>query len=170
MMHVEGWDPSHPRWEELLAVIEAEGQLRWTITNADYHCSDHMLAALDGDEIVGFLRYVRQPIGSDSDCPPVLLNGEVLIEAKVLAFGVVPNHQRRGVGRLLQLEAIHQAQVQGCYQLRSHSAGKYTANHHLKLSLGFAVHPIVRGDDRQGVYFILPLRVGQEQGGEDALS
>jgi GNAT superfamily N-acetyltransferase len=161
MIRIESWDHPHPRWDELTAIIEAEGQTRWATVDADYLCSDHMLVALDGDEIVGFLRYVRQPIGPDNDCPPVRFEGEVLIEAKVMAFCVVAHYQRRGIGRLLQLDAIRQAQAQGCHQLRSYSAGKYTANHHLKLSLGFAVQPTVRGDDNQGVYFILPLRVGQ---------
>jgi len=39
-----------------------------------------------------------------------------------------------------------------------HSSGDHQANHPLKLSLGFAVHPILRGEDRWGVYFVMPLR------------
>ena len=29
---------------------------------------------------------------------------------------------------------------------------------HLKLSMGFAVHPVRHGDDTGGVHFVLPLR------------
>lgn len=156
-LQIENWDPTHPRWSELSAVIAGEGQTSWAETNAPFHCSSHMLVALCDNEIAGFLRYVRQPIGPD-DCPAVTVDGEVLIEAKILAFAVVAHHRRRGIGRALQRSAIDQAEAQGCYQVRSHSSGKAIANHRLKLKLGFAVHPIVRGDDRQGAYFILPLR------------
>ena len=45
----------------------------------------------------------------------------------------------------------------GCYQIRSHSSGDNQANHYLKLSLGYGVHPIIRGEDQRGVYFVLPL-------------
>ena len=49
------------------------------------------------------------------------------------------------------------AQRLGCYQLRSHSSGDNTANHQLKLAMGFALHRIERGDDQRGAYFIMPL-------------
>ena len=51
------------------------------------------------------------------------------------------------------------AKTWNCYQVRSHSDGYRKANHHLKLSLGFAVHPVVRCNDREGVYFVMPLRI-----------
>lgn len=155
---IEAWADVHPRWPELAAVIDGAGQTDWVAFQADFHRSSHMLVALLNGEIVGFLRYVCQPIGPDNDCPPVILHGQELIEAKVLAFAVVESHRRLGIGRALQQHALRHAKAQGCYQLRSYSSGGNRANHQLKVSLGFGVHPVVRGDDRRGVYFIMPLQ------------
>jgi GNAT superfamily N-acetyltransferase len=87
-----------------------------------------------------------------------VVNGETLIEAKIMAFGVASGWRRRGIGRALQEATITHARGLGCYQVRSHSGGKSDANHQLKLAMGFAIHPIVRGEDREGCYFIMPLR------------
>ena len=62
------------------------------------------------------------------------------------------------IGRALQEAALRLSKELGCYQLRSHSSGDKTANHQLKLAMGFALHRIVRGEDRLGGYFIMPLR------------
>jgi GNAT superfamily N-acetyltransferase len=99
------------------------------------------------------------------DCPEVLVGGIALTEAKVMAFGVADEWQRHGIGRGLQEAAITQARTIGCYQVRSHSSGKADANHRLKLAIGFAIHPIIRGEDRQGSYFLLPLRYTEGQFG-----
>jgi GNAT superfamily N-acetyltransferase len=155
---VAEWRPQHARWGELLAVVEGLGQTNWIGATAPFHRATHVLVATVGDAIAGFLRFVVQEIGPDADCPPVRLGEQTLTEAKVLAFGVAPAFRRRGIGRTLQVAAIEHAERQGCYQVRSHSGGTNTANHQLKLSLGFGVHPIVRGQDVAGVYFILPLR------------
>jgi GNAT superfamily N-acetyltransferase len=86
------------------------------------------------------------------------LNGNPLIEAKVLAFAVIVNYRRQGIGRALQTAALQDAAKRSCYQLRSHSSGKNDANHQLKLSMGFGIHPIIRGEDKRGAYFVMPLR------------
>lgn len=154
---IEEWDPSHPRWPELLALIEAQGQHDWVIFLGDWHLSSHLLVARRDEVLVGFLRFVVQEIGPDADCPPIMLDGGALTEAKVLAFAVDTAHQRRGIGRALQIAGIQRARALGCYQVRSHSSGDNTANHRLKLAMGFGVHPIVRGQVTSGVYFVLPL-------------
>jgi GNAT superfamily N-acetyltransferase len=84
-------------------------------------------------------------------------------EAKILAFGVDSTHQRQGIGRALQEAALHVARTLGCYQVRSYSGGSNEANHHLKLSMGFGVHPVVRGTDTRGVYFVMPLKQEPEE-------
>ena len=154
---VEAWPPDHPRLLEAEGVIAALQQERWASFSAAWHRSRHLLVARRGEALVGFLVYVVQEIGPEEDRPAVLFSGLPLLEAKILAFGVLPAHQRRGVGRALQQAALDAARAQGCYQVRSHSAGANLANHQLKLSLGFGVHPIVRGEDDQGVYFVMPL-------------
>jgi GNAT superfamily N-acetyltransferase len=154
---IEEWNATHARWPELLAVIAEQDQTGWADFSADFHWSTHMLVALEEARIAGFLRYVVQPIGPDAGCPPLALAGRVLTEAKILAFGVAPERQRRGIGRALQLRCIGDASERGCYQVRSHSGGDHPANHQLKLALGFGVLPIVRGDDTRGAYYVLPL-------------
>ncbi|MEZ4726791.1 MAG: GNAT family N-acetyltransferase [Caldilineaceae bacterium] len=152
------WDDSHPAWSHLLSVIEQAGQHNWVNARYPWHRTSHLLVATQGSTIVGFLRLVTQAIGADEELPPTLLDGEGLIEGKVMAFGVGEAHRRQGIGRALQEAALGLAQRLGCYQLRSHSSGSNPANHQLKLSMGFAIQRIIRGEDRQGAYFIMPLQ------------
>jgi GNAT superfamily N-acetyltransferase len=160
-LSIEEWDLQHPRWSELLALVSQLHQSEWFAFVAKWHASSHVLVALRSSAIVGFLRFVLQEIGPDSDCPPIQFQGKNLQEAKVLAFGVLSLQRRQGIGRALQ-EALRQlARALDCYQIRSHSSGDNLENHQLKLSLGYSVHPIIRGEDRRGVYFILPLRRGE---------
>jgi GNAT superfamily N-acetyltransferase len=154
---IEEWPPGHPRWPEALAAVAALGQEGWVAADAPWHRSAHLLVALDGGAVAGFLRFVVQEIGPELDRPPVTVGDRVLTEAKVLAFGVLPASRGRGLGRALQEATIARAAELGCHQVRSHSGGSNLANHRLKLSLGFGVHPIVRGEDTLGAYFILPL-------------
>jgi GNAT superfamily N-acetyltransferase len=155
---IEEWDEAHPRWNSLLQVVAAQDQARWVAMRADWHLSIHVLVARQGVRIVGFLRFVTQIIGADEDHEPVTLDGVALTEAKVLAFGVVEEHRRQGIGRALQERALEYAARLGCYQVRSHISGEHAANQGLKLAMGFGVHPVVRGDDRCGVYFVMPLK------------
>ncbi|HSL44265.1 MAG TPA: GNAT family N-acetyltransferase [Anaerolineales bacterium] len=166
-MIVEEWDTHHPYFPALIDFIQSQGQTDWVTFTADWHRSSHLLVARRGDTLVGFLRFVVQPIGPDADCPPVQFQGDELLEAKVLAFAVDKPCQGKGIGRQLQEALIPRAQALGCYQIRSHSGGDHPANHHLKLSLGYTLHPIVRGDDRLGAYFILPLRRDKKPGPSD---
>lgn len=138
-------------------VVSEEGQHRWATFEAEWHERSHILVAHHDEEILGFLRYVVQPIGPDNDCPPVCLEEKYLREAKILAFAVRQAYRRRGIGRALQERLIEIARTDGLYQIRSHSGGESSANRALKLALGFGVHPIIRGDDHRGAYFILPL-------------
>ena len=154
---IEEWNSQHARWSQLLALVTQLNQMDWLDFTAEWHVGSHVLVAQRGSELLGFLRFVVQEIGPDTDCPPVEWRGEKLREAKVIAFGVLPAYQRQGIGRKLQEVLRKRAQELGCYQIRSHSSGDNLANHQLKLSLGYGVHPIIRGDDRRGVYFILPL-------------
>lgn len=156
-VRIEIWENTHPVWPALMQCVQEEGQLDWVNFSADFHQSSRMLVALLEEEVIGFLRLVTQEIGPDMDCLPLHYDGKPLIEAKVLAFGVKAAYQRQGVGRALQEAAIALAKRLGCYQLRSHSGGDHQANHHLKLSMGFGVHPTIRGDDKRAVYFIMPL-------------
>lgn len=159
---VEEWGSQHTRWVELLELVTQLNQRDWFTFTAEWHISSHVLVAQHNAEIVGFLRFVLQDIGPDTDCPPIQWKGENLREAKVIAFGVLPAQRQRGIGRKLQEVLRLRAQALGCYQIRSHSSGDNLANHYLKLSLGYGVHPIIRGSDRRGAYFILPLQQLEE--------
>jgi GNAT superfamily N-acetyltransferase len=156
-MRVEPCSPDSPCWSRVQAVVDELDQRDWVAFAAEWHREDHVLAALAGEEIIGFLRFVVQPVGPDAGAEPVMIRGHDMLEAKILAFGVLPQWRRRGVGTMLQRHAIEMAMERGCHQIRSHSRGGEGANHQLKLALGFAVHPVRRGADRDGVYFVLPL-------------
>ncbi|RIK36611.1 MAG: hypothetical protein DCC55_26835 [Chloroflexi bacterium] len=155
---LDEWPPDHPRWPALAALTTELGQEGWSAFTADWHLSSHMLVAHQDGKVAGFLRYVVQHIGVEDDLAPVVLHGELLTEAKVLAFGVAPDQRRRGIGRRLQQRLIADARGHGCYQIRSHSSAANKANHHLKLALGFAIQPLPATGRRDGAYFLLPLR------------
>jgi GNAT superfamily N-acetyltransferase len=155
---IEPWERSHPKWEKLLHIIDSMGQADWFSLHADFHHSNHILVALVNGEVVGFLRFTVQYIGPDRDLPLIEFQGVALNEAKILAFGVIDQFKRHGIGEALQKRAIAWAKTLGCYQVRSHSGGDSPANHQLKLSLGFAVHPTLKDDDDpHGVFFIKTL-------------
>lgn len=155
---IKTWDTTHPRWPELMQLAVAVEQDRWMTIKLDWHLSTHILVALQNDEIVGFLRFDRQEIGSDMERPLVIYNNKPLIEAKVMAFAVAEPHRNQGMGRALQNAALREAKRLGCFQLRSFSNGSKQVNHHLKISMGFGIHPHIRNDDNRGVYFVLPLQ------------
>lgn len=154
---IEEWTATHPAWSRLQNLIAGLDQSSWSAFTADWHLSSHFLVAHRQEEPLGFLRYVVQYIGSDAGWSPIELHGKSLTEAKVIAFGVAPAHRRRGIGRHLQERLIEQAGAAGCYQVRSRSDENNKANYQLKLSLGFAVHPLDRTGDQDGAYFVLPL-------------
>lgn len=157
---IEAGSPDHPRWSVLLRVIREEGQDYARRDEAHFARFEHtyLVALCEGE--AGFLQFFRQPIGPDRDCPAMSLDGEELVEAKILGFAVRPPFRRRGIGRALQMAAIGRARALGCYQLRSFSFNtpEHEANYRLKLSMGFAAQPEYRGPEVNGVNFIMPLR------------
>lgn len=139
-------------------LIDELEQRSWVEMAAEWHLESRVLAAFaEQGPAVGLLRYVIQPIGPDQGCQLSIIDGDTLTEAKILAFGTHPDHRRRGIGLALQRRAIAEARAAGCWQVRSHSAGGYRANHRMKFRLGFAFQPEVRGGDDRGGYFVLPL-------------
>ncbi len=156
-MKIEQWDKTDSRWQELEKMMEAADQRRYLDVHFEWHLEHFWFVALMDGEIAGLLHYALQYIGDDDDCQRVVLNGNELTEGKVMGFVVVEKFRRRGIGRSLQQHAIAHARQQGCYQLRSHSSGDKHANHQLKLSMGFSIHPTIRRDDNAGAYFIMPL-------------
>jgi len=157
-IRIEEWQPGYSVYGQLTALIAQLDQTRWVEFVADWHLSSHMLLAFKADKLVGFLRYVIQNIGIEEDQPPFTLRGEILREAKVIAFGVTPEERRQGIGRALQERLIEDGRKAGLYQIRSHSSEKSPENYLLKASMGFAIHPLPAGKGKDGAYFILPLR------------
>ena len=148
--------PSDSDWHEYVAMIEAEGQSQWAFAPHFEPFSRHYVMAKQDGRVVGFLMYVVWEIGPhDRDHPPVVLNGQKLTEAKILAFGVREAYRRRGIGRALQEHTLRRARALGCHQVRSVSDADHPQNQRLKLAMGFAVEPMER--DQPTLAFIMPL-------------
>lgn len=92
----------------------------------------------------------------DRNQPPLVVDGQTLTEAKIVAFGVKEAYRRQGIGRALQEYVIRRARELGCYQVRSVSGADHAANRQLKLAMGFAVEPMER--DEPTLAFIMPLK------------
>ena len=138
------------------AVIDELCQRRWVETTAPWHREDHLLAAFAGEEVIGFLRFVVQPVGPQSGREPVTIRGAEMLEAKIYTYGVLPAWRRRGASVLLQREAITLAMSHGCHQIRLHGRGGEDAYANLKAALASAGIQARRGVDRDGVYVVLP--------------
>ena len=141
-------------WSRCMRIVDALGQTAWMQVQADHFHSSHVLAAFVEGEPAGFLRFVVQRLGEDEERPPIHFNDHALIEAKIIAFGVVPDHRNRGIGRALQQAAMQRARELGCYQVRSRSDYVNAANFHLKIALGFGIQPSLTDDS---VYFVKTL-------------
>jgi GNAT superfamily N-acetyltransferase len=151
-LRIERWSETHPGWPRLTELLEQEEQLSWVLPDGELRPDSHILVAVDADDPVGFLVFLRQEVGPPDDCPPTGLT-----EAKVLAFGVAAAHRRCGIGTALQLRALELAAELGCYQLRSVTNADNEANVAVKLRLGFAVTPTIRrlrNGDRPAFVFV----------------
>ena len=146
----------HKIWDALLEAAKTIGEatVRQLTMEMDWIRSNHILVAVSNDQPVGVLRLVTQRLGEDEDRPPIVFRGETLIEGKVITFGVVPEHRKRGIGRALQEKAIELAREKGCYQLRSRSWYHSQANFHLKISMGSGIQPSLKDNS---VYFVIVL-------------
>jgi GNAT superfamily N-acetyltransferase len=146
-------DERHASWYALLEVAPSIGEaiVRHLTLQADHFRTNHILVALLDEQPIGVLRFITQRLGEDEERPPIVFKGKTLIEAKVIAFGVVPKYRNQGIGRALQKAAMASAREKGCYQFRSRSWYKAKANYHLKISLGCGIQPSLQDDS---VYFI----------------
>lgn len=156
---IEEWNEAHPRWAEFVACLEqaAPEQMPFVLGEYSRDLQCCLLVALQAGQVVGFLRFGIQPIGPEAGCPPLVLNGVPLTEAKIHAFAVREERRGQGIGTALQKRAIQRAKELDCYQLVSHSSYDRPANVHVKLSLGFSAQPEVHGDNPPSVYFLMPL-------------
>ena len=154
---IEELTADHPDWQEFVALVNDIHQADWAFNPYFEQFSRYFLAAKQDGNVVGFLMFVVWDIGPhDRDHPPLQMDGKTLREVKILAFGVKEGYRRQGVGTALQEYAIKQAEMFGCYQVRSVSGEKHPENHQLKLSMGFAVEPMER--DEKCLAFVLPLK------------
>lgn len=143
-----------PIWEQLWPVVEQLAQRPYIEADAVHFHSSHVLAAILEDRSVGFLRFVVQRLGEDEGRPPIVFRDRTLYEAKIIAFGVLPEERNRGIGRTLQKEVMRRARALECCQVRSRSDYGNSANYHLKISLGFGIQPSLENDS---VYFVMAL-------------
>ena len=155
---ISEWDRNHPRWPEVVAFFnEHQNGLPDVIDGYDQRDS-RILVASTNSEVIGVLRLIVIPIGVEDDLPVVKIDGRELLQAKIMNFFVLPQYRRIGIGSELQASAILLARSLDCYQLASFSYSHNRENHALKLGMGFTVRPETRGNDRHGLYFIMPLQ------------
>lgn len=159
---LQEWDQAHPRWEEFIQCLEqsAPEQAPFVLGEYSRQLPCYLCVALQNDRVAGFLRFGVQPIGPEAHCPPLVLNGIPLTEAKIHAFAVREECRGQGIGTALQRWALRRAKGLGCFQVASYSSYGREANYHIKLALGFGAQPETHGDDQHGVYFIMPLQAG----------
>ena len=147
--------PEHRDWNEYVDLIDGEGQRRGRSTRTSNRFRATTFWRDREGDIVGFLTYVVWDIGPhDRNHPPLVVDGQTLREAKIVAFGVKEAYRRQGIGRALQEHAIRRARELGCYQVRSVSGADHSANRQLKLDMGFAVEPMER--DKPTLAFVMP--------------
>ena len=150
----------HPRWPDFVRCLEETAPEQAPFVLGDYarHLPCCLSAAFSNDQVVGFLRFGIQPVGAEEQCPPLLLNGVTLTEAKIHAFAVHSKCRGQGIGTALQQQAIRRARELGCYQIASHSGcgPETSASHHVKLSLGFSALLETHGG-QQSIRFLMPL-------------
>jgi GNAT superfamily N-acetyltransferase len=163
---IEKWDVDHPRYGDFLDCVKAAAPEQMGFLQHSYfqNYPCYLLAALQDQQVVGFLQFAAMPIGAEFKCPTLTLDGQTLVEAKIHGFAVHPAFRNRGIGTSLQRGAIEWARQLGCYQLASQSSYDREANYHVKLSLGFAVQPERHGDNEYAVYFIMPLKPISDHG------
>ncbi|MGH2811627.1 MAG: GNAT family N-acetyltransferase [Actinomycetota bacterium] len=170
---LERWNSLHPRWSELMSLPNIE-DLHLEEKAEEWHLGIYTLVALRETQITGVLRFWTQVIGVDEDKPPLIVDGEPAVEAKIVTFHVLDEFRRRGIGRSLELAAVGWARELGCYQVRTRSAYNRTGNHDLKASLGFGISPgRDRPDGSEDLMSWLPAFVIQRQidrAGEGGLS
>ena len=144
-----------PIWKKLWPVVEQLEQRPYIEARAEHFRSNHVLAATVDGRPLGFLRFVVQRLGEDERRPPIVYRGRTLYEAKIIAFGVLPEERNQGIGRALQLEAMGRARELNCCQVRSRSDYANRENFHLKISMGFGIQPSLEDDS---VYFVIALQ------------
>jgi GNAT superfamily N-acetyltransferase len=137
--------PGTAHFEQVLILAaRVLAQDRYLASRLPHALESHVLAAFDGTRCAGFLRYLVQVIGAEEGRPPVLHDGEPLLEGYVEAFGVDPQRRRRGIGTALQQHAARQCRTAGCYQMRSRSPVTSAENYALKLAAGYVLHPAAK--------------------------
>jgi len=147
--------PSTTAYDAVFQVAEALDQKRYLVREYPHAKQRILLGAFEGDDRpVGFLLALVQVLGAEEGCSPVSLNGKVLLESYMEAFGVLPERRRVGIGQQLQETAIQIATDLGCYQVRSRSPSTAQENYALKLKMGYVMHPSKENDS---YYFIRKL-------------
>jgi len=138
-------------YRDLFAVVVQLDQSRYLAVKETHIDESILLGAFINNRCVGFLRLLIQRIGSDEGRPPIVYLDQPLREGYVMAFAVVPQYRRQGIGQRLQEQAWALCQQRGCYQIRSRSPITSYENYALKLKMAYAIHP---SNENDSYYFI----------------
>lgn len=160
---IERVDHHDARWPALMDLVQEAGQYEDFTYRADWYTGNHIIAARDDQQWIGFLRFITQPIGVEEAREPVVFQKKVLIEARNLVIWVKEPWRRQGVGTALRQYAFKHACQLGCYQIRSLIEGANLEHHLRKLIQGYGIPPVVCGKDQRTLWLIVPCRPGAQQ-------
>lgn len=152
---IDQFTAAHPAWMACVAHLERVNLAHWVLDDQQHLLPDHyLLGVIHADAVIGHITLKKQPIMAP-ETPWSIENDHeraltapgldaLLTETFVSSFVVDVDYRRQGHGRALQLAALDLTRALGCYQMRSWSSLDARANHALKLSLEFAVHPEIQ--------------------------
>jgi GNAT superfamily N-acetyltransferase len=166
-LQVFHYSPDKPNWQAYVAHLRQSGQGRWVLNRRGKPLSDQIifLGIEQDNAVVASLTLKVQPVvipatewAGGKVTPLTDAEGNELKETFVQTFYTDEPHRRKGMGELLQLEALDATRQLGCYQMRSWSSLDKEPNYRLKLKLGFAAHPAVYETDGglkvSGIFFV----------------
>jgi GNAT superfamily N-acetyltransferase len=158
-LRIEKCSEEHPNWSQFLKCLHAvePEQAQFVLGPYSKRLPCQLFIAVHEGDVVGFLRFGIQPIGSEEGASPIVLDGQCVCEAKIHAFAVRPEFRRQGIGARLQHVAIDAAREAGCHQLSSHTGSHREENCRLKLKLGFAA-VVDQHERRASIRFVMPLK------------
>ena len=110
-LRIEPVDNWHAQWPSVLAAIELAGQRQALLVDVDGWLSARqvLLVAFNERDVAGHICFRIMPISDKG--------GQVVVQAKLDAFGVKPGFEKLDIGSALKLAALQRAESLKCSAL-----------------------------------------------------